>query len=170
MKRVAVSMCTAFMLFAGFASAQTTTYYLHNEYGSNYGTFALKTNSPDAATAIRQSQDLKGTTAPRSYDFSTWTSLVGVPNMAGVIPAGSTVTVTLWMKKTSAYGTVYPTAFIATVETLDVNLQIKHSLCSATGTQALDTTLRAYTFSCTTPSVGIASTERMLVSPGYSMT
>jgi hypothetical protein len=147
------------------------TYYLHNESGSNFATLALKTAAPHTATVVKQSGDLKGRTYPLlQQGLGLWTTLVGDPQRTGVVPQGSVVTFTVWMRKTSTFGVVYPYAFAQTVETLDVNYQPKAQLCAVTGATALDTTLRAYTFTCSTGSVPVASADRFAVSAGYSMT
>jgi len=153
-------------------TATSTTYYLHVEDGSNYGTFALEATPPDTATVVLQSIDFRRNKGPLLNVLSgVWSTLVGVPSCAGTIPAGSVVTFSFWMRKTSSYGIVFPYASLATVESLDVNLQPKAFICSATGGTALDTTLRAYTFSCiSTETVVMDSTDRLLLFAGYSIT
>jgi hypothetical protein len=165
---VVLSLVGQVLLSPHQAAAQPSTYYLHNESGSNFATLALKRTVPDTSTVVTQSGDMKGR-SPQIGTLGLWTTLVGDPQRLGVIPAGSLVTFTIWMRKTSAFGVVYPFATAQTVETLDVNYQPKQQLCSSIGATALDTTLRAYTFTCSTGSVPVASTDRYAVFAGYSM-
>jgi hypothetical protein len=95
----------------------------------------------------------------------------GVPNLVGTIPSGSTISITLWMKKTSAFGTVYPQASVG------LNWASQVPFCQATGlpnqtpTQALSTTLTAITISCqTTTAISMTESDRIYVIAGYSMT
>jgi hypothetical protein len=145
---------------------------MHDEDGSNYGTFALETIPPDIGTVTRQTIDFRRSNGPLlALSMGVWTTIVGVPGRAGTIPAGSVVTFTLWMRKTSSYGIVYPYASLATIESLDVNLQPKAFVCSATGDTALDTTLHAYVFACTsTQSIAMDSTDRLVLFAGCSIT
>jgi hypothetical protein len=75
------------------------------------------------------------------------------------------VTVTLWMKKTTNWGTVFPNA------SMKLNDVWGTFFCEATGSTAVTTTLTPYTFSCTTTEpITMFATDRLLVFPGYSMT
>ena len=171
MSMVSGFLCAAHLLLPLVAVAQTSTYHLHNESGSNFATLALNTAPPHPATVIKQSGDMKGRTQPLlNQSLGLWTTPIGEPQRTGAIPAGSVVTFTLWMRKTSTFGVVYPFASAMTVETLDVNFQGKAFLCSTNGATPLDTTLRAYTFTCSTGSVPMASVDRFAVFAGYSMT
>lgn len=160
------------MLPRDILAQSSTTYYMHRENGSNFGTFALETNLPDTATVVLQTFDFRRFKGPLLNEFiGVWSTLENVPGLAGTIPAGSVVTFTLWMRKTSSYGIVYPYASLATVESLDVNLQPKAFICSATDGTALDTTLRAYTFSCiSTQAIVMDTSDRFVLFAGYSMT
>ena len=90
---------------------------------------------------------------------------VGVPNVRGVIPAGSTITVTLWMNKSANYGTMYPQA------KLRLNSATGSSLCTATGATALTKILTQYTLACVTASdVIMATTDRFYLSTGINLT
>ena len=162
----------SFMLPRGVVAQSSTIYYLHGENGSNYGTFALETAPTDTATVVRQTFDFRKFTGPLlNTSIGVWSTLVGVPGAAGTIPGGSVVTFMLWMRKTSSYGIVFPYASLATVESLDVNLQPKAFICSGTGGTALDTTLRPYTFSCiSTEAVVMDTVDRLVLFAGYSLT
>src|SRR5262245_10226037 len=96
---VSMLVTAATLLLPCDVLAQTsTTYYLHGENGSNYGTFALETTPPDTATVVRQTADFKKANGPiLSALMGGWSTLVGVPGRAGTIPGGSIVTFTLWM-------------------------------------------------------------------------
>jgi hypothetical protein len=170
---VTILLTMATLVLSRDAIAQSsTTYYLHDENGSNYGTFALEAIPPDTVTVVRQTNDFRKSNGPLlSQLIGAWSTLVGVPGTSGTIPAGSVVTFTLWMRKTSSYGIVYPYASLATVESLDVNLQPKAFICSATGGDALDTALRAYTFSCVnTQAIPMDVSDRLVLFAGYSIT
>ena len=69
------------------------------------------------------------------------------------------------MRKTSAFGVVYPQASIS------LNWPTTAQLCQATGTTALSTTLTPYTFTCTTPAaVTLTVTDRLTLFAGYHLT
>src|SRR5688500_8146595 len=97
-------MRTILMLLAvGFAAtpvfAQSTAYHLHNESSPNFffhGT--LKTAGPDVAGVTFQSPDLKGRRVGTT-GFKNFESLAGI-GAGGVIPAKSTIGITLYMRKT----------------------------------------------------------------------
>jgi YD repeat-containing protein len=152
-------------LLASPLQAQTTTYYLHRETSPiTPGAFHLKTVAPDSSALIRASANLKNT-APHIASLGSWDTQAGVPGVAGVIPAGSVMSVTLWMRKTSANGTVFPQA------TARLNNPSGALFCQAIGGTALTTTLTAYTFTCATGSaITMTGADRLMVFPGYSMT
>jgi YD repeat-containing protein len=120
------------------AQAQTATYHLHGDSG----VFQIKTQDPSATITAVQSAELKGLTGEfLVQDFPT----SGFePNGTGTIPAGSTVTYTLWMKKTATAGVMFPRA------KLFLNSATGALFCTVTGTTALTTTLTEYTLTCTT--------------------
>ncbi len=147
------------------AVAQTTTYHLHSEASAvNPIYLQLKTAGPDPASVAYQSGDLKGM-APHSSAMRIFETQTGVPALAGVIPSGSTITFTLWMKKTAAFGTIYPQA------SMKLNDASGAFFCQATGTSALGTTLTAYEIACNTGStINMVTTDRLWLAAGYSMT
>ena len=163
------SWCTSAlaMIVSAFIAAPLcaqTTYHLHDEPSSTAGLSQLKTAGPDVARVVTRTANLKkqpaGAATIRTFDTQG-----GVPNRGGVIPGGSTVTFTIWMKKSTAAGTVFPKA------SLGLNVPVTTSLCEGTGTTALTTTLTAFTFSCTTASpIVMQTTDRLTVAAGYSMT
>jgi len=144
------------------AQAQTSTsYYLRPEDSSIWPLLQLNTSGPGSTAVAVQTADLKnqppGSATMRSYDTQA-----GVPNLVGTFPSGTTITVTLWMKKTAAFGTVYPRA------TVGKNWSNPVQLCQATGqpnqtpTQVIGTTLTAITISCQTSSaITITESDRV---------
>jgi YD repeat-containing protein len=157
------------MGLAAVANSQTT-YYLRNESSSTTPLLQLSTAGSGSTAVVFQSSELKnqppGAAAMRIYDTQA-----GVPGLAGVIPSGTTINITLYMRKTSAFGTVYPQA------TVGLNWNSPLSLCQATGIpnqtppQEISTTLQQITISCqTSAAVTMTETDRVYVIAGYSMT
>src|SRR5215510_8529178 len=72
------------------AHAQDATYHLHKEASTTSGLSQLKTIGPDAQTT-RASEDLRSQ-PPGAYVIKAFDTQAGVPKLAGVIPAGSTIT------------------------------------------------------------------------------
>src|SRR5215216_3651294 len=89
------------LLLTAAAQAQTATYRLHRETSTTANLFQLKTANPDAASLAIQTVNLKNV-ATGEYIIKAFDTQAGVPNASGVIPAGSTVTFTLWMVKTAS--------------------------------------------------------------------
>jgi hypothetical protein len=112
------------------APAQTATYYLHNE-ASTINTSFKKLLAADAAGATTTATvALKSKTAGEYLikEFATQTS---IPNIPGVILSGSTVSFTIWMRKTAKVGTVFARAKIR------LNSATMTLFCTATGSNAL---------------------------------
>lgn len=152
------------LVLAGSATAQTATYHLHKEASSTSGLNQLKTANPDASTIAVTSANLKNL-ATGEYVVKAFDTQSGVPNTAGVIPAASTVTFTLWMSKTANVGTMFPRA------KLNLNNAAGAALCSSTGSTALTTTLTKYTLSCTTATnISMAATDRFYLWVGVNLT
>jgi YD repeat-containing protein len=148
----------------GSVSAQTATYHLHKEASSTTGLNQLKTAGPDAATSAITSANLKSLTTGE-YIIKAFDTQSGVPNAAGSIPASSMVTFTLWLKKTANVGTMFPRA------KLRLNSATGTSLCTATGSNALTTTLTKYTLTCTTAaSISMTTTDRFYLWVGVNLT
>ncbi len=141
--QTAVILSTLFIFSALVTSAtgQTATYHLHKEASATAGLFQLKTTAPDSSAATASSVDLKNRPLGE-YLIKAFDTRAGVPNAAGVVPAGSAITFTLWMSKTSNAGTLYPRA------KLNLNSSTGTSMCVATGTAPLTTTTTAYTLTC----------------------
>ncbi|HYJ84990.1 MAG TPA: IPT/TIG domain-containing protein [Pyrinomonadaceae bacterium] len=148
----------------GSVVAQNATYRLHKDASTTTGQNQLKAAGPDAATAALNSANLKSL-ATGEYIIKAFDTQSGVPNASGVIPASSTVTFTLWLKKSANVGTMFPRA------KLRLNSATGTSLCTATGSTALTTTLTKYTLTCTTAaSVSMAATDRFYLWVGVNLT
>lgn len=153
-----------FMLVARPSSAQTSTYHLHGEASSTSGFDQLKTAGPDAASTALQTANLKSA-ATGSKLIKEFDTQSGDPNTSGVVPSGSSLTFTLWMKKTANFGTMFPQA------TVKLNNASGTTFCSATGSTALTTTLTQYTLTCTTTAnISMATTDRFYLWTGVSLT
>ena len=165
MVRVKYFIFVGLMLFS-FSDplwAQDAIYHLHKEASSTSGLLQLKTNGPDAgATKLTVSLNNK---APGEYLIKAFDTQASVPNLAGTIDPNSSVTFTLWMRKTATAGTMYPRA------KLTVNSVTGAALCTTTGTTALTTTLTKYILSCTTATyVPMATTDRYYLWVGVNIT
>ncbi len=145
------------------ANGQTATYRLHQEASSG-SILQLRTANPDASITAVQSINLKNV-ATGEYLVRAFDTQTSVPNSSGVIVAGSSVTFTLWMKKTATAGTMFPRA------KLKLNSDGGTSICVVTGATALTTTLTKYTLSGTVPAnVSMAVTDRFYLWVGVNLT
>jgi hypothetical protein len=145
-------------------NATTATYHLHKEASTTTGLFQLKTAGPDGTSLAVQGADLKSQAAGEKLikEFDTQS---GVPNAGGTIFANSTVSFTLWMKKTASLGTMFPRAKVF------LNNASGASLCTTTGTTALTTTLTKYTLTCTTAgNVSMTTADRFYLWVGVNLT
>jgi YD repeat-containing protein len=162
---VRLSLCLLFSLsMAVAAHAQTVTYRLHREASTTVNQFQLKTANPDAAILANQSANLKSV-ATGEYIIKAFDTQAGVPNAAGVITAGSTVTFNLWMLKTASAGTMFPRV------KLNLNSAAGASIITLTGTTALTTTLTKYTLTGTVPAnVTMTASDRFNLWVGVNLT
>ena len=159
----ALAALALILAFGVYTQAQTSTYHLHKENSSTSGLFQLKTANPDGTTLAIQSANLKNL-APGEYQIKAFDTQSGVPNVSGVIPAGSTITFTLWMKKSSSSGVIYPRA------KLRLNNGAGTLICTTTGSSALTSTLTAYTLSGTTSaSVVMTTSDRFYLWVGVNV-
>ena len=109
--------------------AQTFTYHVHQEPSARVGMMQLKSAGPDTAVKLWTSAPQVGQIRTiRVFDLP-----VNVPDLGRVIPKGTTVTFTLWMRITAARGTVYPAATLLVNWPSDAPSQ---ELCAAQGTTA----------------------------------
>jgi len=157
--------CLLFSLsLAVTTAAQTATYRLHREASTTTNLFQLKPVNPDAAVLAIQSVNLKNLAAGE-YVIKQFDTQSGVPNVAGTIPSGSTITFELWLRKTASGGTMFPRA------KLHLNSAAGTLLGTATGATALTSTLTKYTFSTTTSAnVVMTASDRFYVWVGVNLT
>ena len=152
------------LLTAVTAHAQSVTYRLHREASSTTNLFQLKTANPDAAILAVQTANLKNV-ATGEYIIKAFDTQAGVPNAAGVITAGSSVSFSLWMMKTASAGTMFPRV------KLNLNSAAGASIITLTGTTALTTTLTKYTLTGTVPAnVTMAASDRFYLWVGVNLT
>jgi YD repeat-containing protein len=162
--RFAVALLLNFLLFASWSGAQTATYHLHKEASAVNTSFdKLLTGGPDvASSALTTTLTSK---AAGEYVIKEFETQTGVPNAAGVIPTGSTLSFSLWMRKTANVGTVFPRAKIR------LNTASGSLFCTATGTTALTTTVTKQTISCTTTAnITMAASDRFYLWTGVNLT
>lgn len=146
------------------AEAQSVVYHLHAEASTTSGFKQLKGAGPDAAQSILQTGALQGA-ATGEKQIAQSDTAVGVPNTAGKIPTGATVGAVVWMRKTADLGTMFPRIKVR------LNSSAGTSLCTATGTTALTTTLTAYTLNCTTTAnITLTASTRLYVWAGVNLT
>src|SRR3977135_3202760 len=141
-------------VFSQAGVAQTATYHLHKEASTiTANDDKLLTAGPDATSlAITTTLTSKAVGEYLIKEFETQT---GVPNTAGVIPSGSTLTFNVFMRKTANVGTVFPRAKIG------INNAAGTVLFIASGTTALSTTVGQKTISCTTtPNITSTAADR----------
>ena len=146
------------------AHAQTATYHLHKEASTiNTSSDKLLTTGPDATSvALTTVLTNKAVGEYLIKEFETQTS---VPNTAGVIPNGSTLSFSLWMRKTANFGTVFPRAKIR------LNNATGTLFCTATGATALTTTVTKQTFTCTTTAnITMTPSDRFYLWVGVNLT
>jgi len=158
-------VCLLFILgLAITGHSQSATYHLHKEASTTANLFQLKTAGPDGTSLAVQSANLKNAAAGE-YLIKAFDTQSGVPNASGLIPAGSSVTFTVWMKKTASQGTMFPRV------KLSLNSAAGTSLCVVTGATALTTTLTKYTLSGTTAAnVTMTTSDRFYVWVGVNLT
>lgn len=150
--------------FAVTAAAQTATYRLHREASTTTNLFQLKTANPDAASLAITTANLKNVAAGE-YVIKQFDTQSGDPNGSGTIPAGSTITFALWLRKSSNSGTIFPRA------KLNLNSAAGTLLGTATGTTALTNTLTKYTFTTTTSAnIVMSASDRFYVWVGVNVT
>src|SRR5207342_2979893 len=87
------------------------------------------------------------------------------PNSLGVIPTGSTLSFAIWMRKTANVGTLFARAKVR------LNSATGVLFCTATGSNALTTTVTKQIFSCvTTADVSMSATDRFYLWVGVNLT
>ena len=155
--------CLIFLLPI-YSHALTALYHLHKERSDIREVLQLTTSGPDARINALQSPQLKNQ-PPGEYLIKVFDTQAGVPNFSGVIPAGSTMVFSLWMKKTADYGAMHPLA------NLYLNNATGTPLCSAAGSSPLTTILFNHTFTCTVPTdIAMTPQDRFYLWVGVNMT
>ncbi len=156
--------CLFCLISAGGALAQTLTYHLHKEASTTGGLDQLKSGGPDATTFALLSANLAGQNNGE-YLIEAFNTQASDPSMSGSIPSNSTVSFSLYMRKTANVGTMTPRA------KLFLNSSSGTQFCTATGTTALTTTVTKISLSCKTSSaITIASTDRLYLWVGVNLT
>ena len=158
------------LIFPCDSAAQGVAYHLHKDTSQaqpQSSMLQLKTAGPDSTTAaVRSANNLKGLPAGEQLVRESETQ-ASVPGAAGIMPSGSTVTFTLWMRKTSASGTMYPRAKLALIS----NGTVGRVFCVVRGAAALTSTLTKYTLTATTTSnVTLATSDRFYLWVGVNQT
>ncbi|HXQ37687.1 MAG TPA: Ig-like domain-containing protein, partial [Anaerolineales bacterium] len=157
---VSVLLCTA----VSIGKAQTATYHFHKDASTTSGAFQLLTAAPNATAFAINSQNLKNV-APGEYIIKGFDTQSGTPNLAGVIPSSSAISFTVWMKKSSTSGVIYPRV------KLFFNNTSGALLGTVTGGTALTSTLTQYTFNVNTSSAAtMSASDRFYVWVGVNVT
>ena len=144
--------------------AQTVTYRLHKEASTTPSHLQLKAATPDAAIFAVQSANLKNA-AIGEYLIQQFDTQSQVPNASGIITAGSTISVDVWMRKTATAGTMFPRVKI------NLNSSGGASLGVITGTTQLSTTITKYTLTGTVPAnVTMGTNDRFYLWVGVNLT
>ncbi|HEU4890868.1 MAG TPA: carboxypeptidase regulatory-like domain-containing protein [Vicinamibacterales bacterium] len=152
----AVLTIVALVLSVGLARAQsTTTYHIHNETLPAIGK-VISLAPPDAASVFVLSPELNGKTSGSITNFAFHSSVEF--QQTTTVPAGSTVTYKIWMRKTTVNGRLAASASLGT--TIDFNNRVE--FCRGTATAELTTAQALYTFSCTTSAAISISPTREL--------
>ncbi len=152
------------LITCAVAQAQTATYRLHRETSTTQNHFQLKTDNPDAASFSVQSANLKNVANGEKIiaEFDTQSN---VPNVAGTLTAGSTISVEVWMRKTATAGTMFPRVKI------NLNSSGGASVGVITGSTQLSTTITKYTLTGTVPAnVSISTSDRFYLWVGVNLT
>jgi len=158
-----VVSCLIFLLPI-YSHALTATYHLHKERSDTREILQLKTSGPDARIKYLRSAELKNQ-QPGEYFIKGFITPTGEPVFSGVIPAGSAMVFSLWMKKTADFGAMHP------LTKLYLNNTTGTPLCSASGTSPLTTILFNHTFRCTTVTdIAVTSQDRLYLWVGVNMT
>ncbi len=156
--------CLILLSTGRFASAQTVIYHLHREASVTPGLLLMKQGAPDAAATALQTIDLKNQ-GVGEYALKEFDTAANDPNVTGSLASGASYTFTLWMKRTSNFGTLLPRARIR------LNSAAGPLLCQATGSTAVPSKLAAFTLACSTSSaVTITPTDRLYVWVGVWVT
>ena len=122
----------------------------------------LRTTGPDSAMTTVQSGNIGN--SPGEILVKAFATDSGVPGVTGSIPSGSPINVTVYMRKTTSKGILYPRVRAR------LNGDTGTLLCQATSTTALSSSVTAYTLSCTTGAVSVTSSDRIYLWVGVNVT
>lgn len=156
-KRLALSLA----LLVGCLQAQTT-YHLHKDTSSTPGVHTLSTSTETNSAALYSGPSV----VAGDYLSAGFVTAAGVPGVAGYIPAGTTITFSLWMRETKPVAGVYPKA------DLYLDNPAGAFICEANGSptngsRSLTQTATQYTLSCQVLStVDIATSDVFYLSVG----
>jgi hypothetical protein len=145
-----------------FTVLNDVTYHLHKEASDITGLFRLRTAAPDAATTTAQSGNIGHSTG--EILVKAFATDAGVPGVAGSIPSGSPISITVYMRKTTTNGVMYPRVRVR------LNTSTGTLLCQATGSTALSSAVTAYALSCTTGAVTVTASDRIYLWVGVNVT
>jgi hypothetical protein len=145
-----------------FTVLNDVTYHLHKEASDKTGLFRLRTAGPDSATTTVQSGNVGNSTG--EILVKAFITDPGVSGVAGSMPSGSPINVTVYMRKTTSKGIMYPRVRAR------LNGDTGTLLCQATGTTALSPSVAGYTLSCTTGAVTVTNTDRIYLWVGVHVT
>ena len=149
--------------YASTTSPFSETYHLH-AHGSPTLVLSLDKAPPDTASLVGGTGNLKNLSVGE-YPILTFDTLTAITGKPGYIPAGATVTFTVWMRNSGTTGTIFPRA------KLHLNSLAGTNICTATGTTALNNTLTKYTLTCTTSTtITTSATDRYHLWVGVNLT
>ena len=152
------------LVVAGSTRAQVTTYYLHRENSAVVSSnMQLKTVGPDAAALTLQTVELRNQPAGE-YVIKSFETQANVPNIAGVIPAGSSFLFRMYMDKTADAGQMQ------TLVKVYKNNTSGSLICNAFG-PGITTSRSLHTFLFTTSAdVTFTATDRFFMWVGVNLT
>jgi YD repeat-containing protein len=145
-----------------FLVLDTVTYHLHKEASDIKGLLRLRSAAPDSAATTVQSSSIGS--AMGEIAIKAFLTDFGVPGVGGSIPSATPLTFTLYMRKTTSNGVIYPRVRAR------LNGDTGALLCQATGTTPLSFVATRYVLSCTTGATTMTSTDRIYLWVGVNVT
>jgi hypothetical protein len=145
-----------------FLVLDTVTYHLHKEASDIKGLLRLRSAAPDSAATTVQSSNIGS--AMGEIAIKAFLTDFGVPGVGGSIPSATPLTFTLYMRKTTSDGVIYPRVRAR------LNSDTGALLCQATGTTPLSSVATRYVLSCTTGATTMTSTDRIYLWVGVNVT
>jgi hypothetical protein len=145
-----------------FVVLNEVTYHLHKEPSDISRLFRLRTVPPDSATTAVQTGNIGSSTG--EIVVKAFATDPGVPGAAGLIPSGTPISITVYMRKTTTSGVMYPRV------RLRLNSDTGPSLCQATATTPLSSVVTRYVMSCTAAATTMTNTDRIYLWVGVNVT